>query len=589
MFIPTTREELKKLKWHRPDIILVTGDSYIDSPFIGVAIIGKVLIDAGFKVAIIAQPDLSSNKDITRLGNPRLYWGVTAGCMDSMVCNYTALKKRRKNDDFTPGGSNDKRPDRATIKYCNLIRQHFKETAPIVIGGVEASLRRVTHYDFWANKLRRSILFNAKADFLSYGMGERSMVELAHALKDNLPTENIRGLCYPSKEVPSDALILPSFDECVKDKTAFIDMFRTFYQNNDPKSAKRLAQKQDARWLIQNPPPEYLSSEELNHVHELDYELAQHPYYAKDGDVKALETIKYSIPVQRGCYGECNFCAIAIHQGRTVRSRTQESIIDEAKSFEKVDGYKGIIHDLGGPTANMFGYECQLKLEKGACQNKRCLFPKKCPSLKVDHSSQIELLQSIRKLPSVKKVFIASGIRYDLILSDTDCGFAYLKEVVEHHISGQMKVAPEHVTPNVLRLMGKPGQKELVEFKKMFDKLNAETGKKQFMTYYLIAAHPGCSDGDMQELKTFTSKTLKINPEQVQIFTPTPSTWASVMYYTETDPFSGEKIYVEKDPHRKQKQKNVVTPSANRHNKPKHKRGSSQNKQQRNSQKRKRR
>lgn len=559
MFIPTTREELQKLGWEKPDIILVTGDSYIDSPFIGVAIIGKVLIKAGYKVAIIAQPDVNSDKDITRLGEPTLFWGVTAGCMDSMVCNYTASRKRRRNDDFTPGGENNRRPDRATIKYCTLIRQFFKDTAPIVLGGVEASLRRVAHYDFWTNKLRRSILFNAKANILSYGMGEKSMVAIANAIQTGESFKNIPGICYIDKQPREGYLTLPSYDECATDKDKFIDMFREFYRNNDPLTAKGLCQQQDQRWLIQNPPTSYLTSDELDQVHELDYELAQHPYYEKQGLVKALETIKFAIPTHRGCYGECNFCAIAIHQGRTVRGRSESSIIREAKKLTQRKDFKGNISDLGGPTANMYGYECPRKLKSGACQDKRCLYPQACNVMPINHRPQLNLLKKLRQLQGIKKVFICSGIRYDLILSDRDCGYKYLQEVVEHHVSGQMKVAPEHTEPHVLDLMGKPGRDQLLKFKDMFYDLNRKAGKKQFLTYYLIAAHPGCSEDDMKSLKAFASRELKTNPEQVQIFTPTPSTWASVMYYTEKDPFTGNPIFVEKEQGRKERQKTAVT------------------------------
>ena len=558
MFIPTTRQELDQLGWDQPEIILVTGDSYIDSPFIGVAIIGKVLLAAGFKVAIIAQPDVDSDTDIGRLGEPTLFWGVTAGCMDSMVCNYTASRKRRRTDDFTPGGENSKRPDRATIKYCTLIRRFFKNTAPLVIGGVEASLRRLTHYDFWTNKLRKSILFNAKADYLAYGMGEKSMVELAEALRENRPVENIRGFSYISKEPRKGYLTLPSHQECLDDKMKFIELYHGMYDNIDVITANGLNQQQDTRWLIQNPPAKYLTEKELDEVGDLEYELEQHPFYEKDGPVKALETIRFAIPTHRGCYGECNFCAITVHQGRTVRSRSQESIVREANRMTKHKKFKGNISDLGGPTANMYGYECQKKLTKGACKDKRCLFPTTCPTLKVKHRPQLDLLKQLRSIAKVKKVFISSGIRYDLMLADQKDGVNYLKEIVNHHVSGQMKVAPEHTEQRILDLMGKPGTESLIKFKNLFYKLNEEAGKKQFLTYYLIAAHPGCSEADMADLKKFASEELKTSPEQVQIFTPTPSTWSSVMYYTEMDPFSGEKIFVEKEQGRKDKQKQIV-------------------------------
>ncbi len=569
MFIPTTRKELDQLGWDQPEIILVTGDSYIDSPFIGVAIVGKVLLAAGFKVAIIAQPDMQSDKDITRLGEPTLFWGVTAGCMDSMVCNYTASRKKRRSDDFTPGGENNRRPDRATIQYCTLIRRFFKNTAPLVIGGIEASLRRLTHYDFWTNKLRKSILFNAKADYLAYGMGEKSMIELAEALRDRRPVENIRGFCYISKEPRKGFLTLPSHQECLDDKMKFIELYQGMYDHMDVITAKGINQQQDNRWLIQNPPAKYLTEQELDDVGDLDYELEQHPYYAEQGEVKALETIRFAIPTHRGCYGECNFCAITIHQGRTVRSRSPESIIREAKRISEHKKFKGIISDLGGPTANMYGYECNKKLTKGACKDKRCLYPDTCKAMPIDHNVQLDLLKKLRNVPKVKKVFISSGIRYDLMLADKKNGVNYLNDIVTHHVSGQMKVAPEHTEQRILDLMGKPGKESLIKFKNLFYKLNAEAGKKQFLTYYLIAAHPGCTEQDMQDLKKFASEELKTSPEQVQVFTPTPSTWSSVMYYTEMDPFSGEKIFVEKEQGRKDRQKDIIVAKRNFHSRQK--------------------
>ena len=426
MFLPTTIQECQKLGWAQPDIILITGDSYIDSPFIGVAVVGKVLTKAGFKVAIIAQPEA---EDITRLGEPTLFWGVTGGCMDSMVTNYTALKKPRRSDDFTPGGENTKRPDRACLAYSNLIRRYFKNTAPIVLGGVEASLRRVTHYDFWSNKLRRSILFDAKADYLLYGMGENSAVELAEALRDQTGIESVKGLCYMSKEPREEYLQLPDHDLTLKEKTAFIEMFAIFYENNDPQTAKGLCQKVDARYLIQNPPADYLTESELDGIHELGFELKQHPFYEAQGSVKALETIKFSIPTHRGCYGECNFCAIAVHQGRTVRSRSEGSVVNEAEKLTKLPDFKGYISDVGGPTANMYGYECDKKLASGPCAKKRCLYPQICRQLKPSHRPQLNLLKKVRKISGVKKVFVSSGIRYDLILDDKATGLEELKEV----------------------------------------------------------------------------------------------------------------------------------------------------------------
>ena len=565
MFLPTTPQELQRLGWDALDVILVTGDSYIDSPFIGAALIGKLLSKAGYRVGIIAQPDPNSDADIGRLGEPRLFWGVTAGSIDSMVANYTALKKKRKSDDYTPGGVNERRPDRATIVYTNLIRRFSKKASPqhkarpIVLGGIEASLRRVAHYDFWSDRVRGSVLFDAKADYLLYGMAEKAVLEFAAALQNGVDPRGVRGLCYIDREIPAGYLELPALEVVAQDKHAFIDMFHVFYQNNDPLTAKGLAQRHGDRCLIQNPPSTYQTQPELDEVYDLGFELAQHPFYERQGPVKALETIRFSIATHRGCYGECNFCAIAVHEGRTVRWRSRDSILREADQLTQHPQFKGYIQDLGGPTANMYGYECRKKLTSGSCPQKRCLYPTVCPALKVDHKPQLDLLQEVRRLQGVKKVFVASGIRYDLLMADSARGDEYLREVVEHHVSGQMKVAPEHTEDAVLSRMGKPGKDSLLHFKEKFDRLSAKAGKKQFLTYYMIAAYPGCTEQDMLRLKRFASQKLQVNPEQVQIFTPTPSTYASVMYYTEMDPFTRQPIYVEKDPRRKERQKDIVT------------------------------
>lgn len=558
MFLPTTKEEMNKLGWEQCDVILISGDAYIDSPFIGVAVVGRILEAMGFKVGIIGQPNLE-NGDITRLGEPKLYWGVSGGSIDSMVSNYTATKKFRNSDDYTPGGKNDKRPDRATLVYTNLIRRHFKNTVPIVLGGIEASLRRVTHYDYWTNKLKKPILFDAKADYLIYGMGEMAIREFTNALANNLDPTKVRGVCYISKEEVSEYIQLPSHDECLKDKEKYIDLFDHFYQNNDPINAKGLCQKIDTRYLIQNPPCDYLDEKEMDEIADYSYVRDLHPYHKPQGKVKCLETIKFSIQTHHGCWGECNFCAIGVHQGRTIRTRSESNILKEAKDFTKYKDFKGIISDVGGPTANMYGYECGKKLKKGTCDDIRCVdFDRLCKVMKVDHSRHLKLLRDIRKVPGVKKAFVASGLRYDFISADKKYGYEYLKELVNHHISGQMKVAPEHTSDRVLKLMGKPGKQPLIEFKQMYDRLNKEAGKKQFLTYYLIAAHPGCEEKDMHELKHFTKHELKMNPEQAQVFTPTPGTYSSVMYYTELDPVTRKKIYVEKDTRRKEKQKDIV-------------------------------
>lgn len=568
MFLPTTFEEIKKLGWDSLDIILVSGDTYIDSSYNGSALIGKWLMKKGFRVGIIAQPDINSPDDITRLGEPKLFWAVSAGCVDSMVANYTATKKKRHKDDFTPGGENTKRPDRASIVYTGLIKRFFKNSkTPIVLGGIEASLRRIVHYDYWSNQLRRSLIFDAKADILSYGMGEKSMLQLAQAIRDQKDWKDIRGLAYISKEPKANYITVPSFEECRDDKFKFIEMFNTFYKNCDSITAKGLNQQHGDRWLIQNPPSENFSSELLDEIYGMDFERDVHPYYKKEGVVRALDTIKYSLTTHRGCYGECNFCAIAIHQGRTVSSRSEDSIIKEITNITKDKKFKGNISDVGGPTANMYQMECAKKLKLGACSDKRCLYPQTCPALKPNHSRQIDLLKKLRSIQGIKKIFIASGIRYDLILDDYEKGDKYLEEIVAHHVSGQMKIAPEHTEDKVLSLMGKQGKDYLKEFKNRFYKLNKKLDKKQFLTYYLIAAHPGCSEKDMLDLKVFASEELKISPEQVQIFTPTPSTYSTLMYYTEINPFTNKKIFVEKDNGKKEKQKTIIIPKGISHDK----------------------
>jgi uncharacterized radical SAM protein YgiQ len=557
-YLPTTPEELHQRGWDALDIILVTGDSYIDSPFIGAAVIGRVLEAAGYRVGIIAQPDITSPQDITRLGEPRLWWGVTGGSVDSMVANYTASKFKRKSDDYTPGGLNTRRPDRATIAYTNLIRRFFKNTRPIVLGGIEASLRRVVHYDFWSNNLRRSILFDAKADYLLYGLAEQSVVAFTRAIQSGGDPAGTRGLCYISRQIPDGYVELPSFETVSTDKLAFIEMFHTFYHNNDPITAKGLVQRHADRYLVQNPPFPYPSQVELDSVYTLPFQRAQHPFYEQQGSVKALETIRFSISTHRGCYGECNFCAIAVHEGRTVRWRSADSIMAEAETLTQLPGFKGILQDVGGPTANMYGFECRKKLTRGACEDRRCLYPLVCPSLKPNHEPQIELLRRLSHIPGIKKVFVASGIRYDMLPADPGHGDQYLREIVEHHVSGQLKVAPEHTEDAVLAKMGKPGSSALLQFKRRFDDLSARAGKNQFLTYYLIAAHPGCSETDMLRLKQFTSRELHISPEQVQIFTPSPSTYSNLMYYTEMDPFSRRPLFVEKDTARRERQKLLV-------------------------------
>jgi uncharacterized radical SAM protein YgiQ len=558
LFIPTTMEEAKSFGWDRFDVILVTGDTYIDSPYMGVAVIGHVLLDAGYRVGIIAQPDIRDGRDITRLGEPVIFWGVTSGSVDSLVSNYTASGKKRTHDDLTPGGRNVRRPDRAVIVYTNLIRQHYKNTAPIVIGGIEASLRRIAHYDFRDGKIRRSLLFDAKADILVYGMGEYAAREIADRLKNGRDCRGIPGTCYISGEMVPDYIELPSFELAVKDKGEFIAMSRLFFRNSDPAGGRGMAQKHGDRYLVHNPPAPSLTSEELDRVYELDYERDLHPYYRRMGEARALDTIRFSITTHRGCFGGCNFCSIAVHQGRGIVSRSEESIIREVKSFVRDPAFRGIIADIGGPTANMYGMVCRTMARRGPCADKQCLGDYVCKSMSVSHKSQVSLLRKIRKIPGIRKAFVASGIRHDLVIADRDAGEEYLSEIVGHHVSGQLKVAPEHCVGRVLDLMGKPSVEGLLEFRDLFNRLNKQQRKKQFLTYYLIAAHPGCALEDMKHLSGFMRKELHIDPEQVQIFTPLPSTWSAVMYYTGRNPFTGVAIFVERDNAEKEKQKKAL-------------------------------
>ena len=559
MFLPATREEMDSLGWRECDIILITGDAYVDSPYFGTALIGKYLLSQGYRVAVIPQP--VGAEDIARFGEPRLFWGVTAGSVDSMVSNYTPIKKYRMEDDLTAGGKNTRRPDRASIVYVNYIRERFKKTRPIVLGGIEASLRRIAHYDYWSNSVRRSLLFDAKADYLVYGMGERTVLQLADLLSHGEDPRSIRGLCYAAKakEIPCDTVILPSYEEVSADKNAFIEMFKIFSANADHITASKLVQKHADRFLVQNEPQYPLSTDELDEVYSLEFEHEAHPIHATEGNVRALDTIRFSVTAHRGCYGECSFCAIALHQGRHVVSRSEESIIHEVELFTRHPRFKGIVYDLGGPTANMYGFDCEKKISEGACLSKRCLYPSVCGSLPVDHSRQRSLFKKILSVKGVRKLFVASGVRYDLIFADKN-GEAYAEDLICSHISGQMKIAPEHTNEKVLSLMGKSGTSSLIRFKKLFDLLNKKLGKKQFLSYYFIAAHPGCTTFDMRSLSDFCRRELAHRPEQVQIFTPTPSTWSTLMYYTGINPFTGEEIFVERDRAQKINQKNILKP-----------------------------
>lgn len=558
MFIPTTKEELIALGWKSLDIILVSGDTYIDSYFDGIALIGKVLLSKGYKVGIIAQPGTSGSQCIMRLGEPNLFWGISAGCVDSMVANYTALLKKRRTDDLTPGALNNRRPDRATLIYTNLIQRFSKNKRPIILGGIEASLRRIAHYDYWSDKIRRSILLDSKADALVYGMGEKTIIELAQKIKNSVDWTDTKGICYLSNEKPRNAIELPSFEQVQKDKDSFIRMFNLFYKRNKIQSEEQLFQQHSNRFLIHNPPQSPPSQDELDSYYELDFERDVHPFYKKQGKVKALETIKFSICSHRGCFGECNFCSIAIHQGNKIISRSKESIIKEAKKLSNKPDFKGNISDLGGPSANMYGMNCKSTKKNFKCE-KNCISPNVCKNLNNSHSELINLLKELRQLPKIKNVFIGSGIRFELVFSDKQNGIKYLSDIIEHHVSGQMKIAPEHISRQVLKAMGKESEYSVLDFKNEFYKINKKIGKKQFLTYYFIAAHPACHEADMIQLRNFIKKDLKINPEQVQIFTPTPSSYSTLMYYTEKSQLTNEKIFVEKSLKKKREQKEMIT------------------------------
>jgi uncharacterized radical SAM protein YgiQ len=557
MFLPTTKAEMKKFGWSNLDIIFITGDTYIDSSYIGVSILSNLLVKYGYKVGVIAQPDIK-NDDITRLDEPNLFWAVTAGSLDSMVANYTASKKFRKKDDLTPGGENNKRPDRASIVYSNLIRKYYKNTKPIVLGGVEASLRRIPHYDYWDNKIRGSLLFDAKADIIIYGMAEKSILQLADSLKKGSDYRDIKGICYITKEIKKDFVLLDSFEELKKDKLKFINFFNSCYNNLDPFQAQGLVVPHADRFLIVNPPQLPLNETEMDEIYDLDYQYDVHPYYKKFGKVKALETIKFSITSHRGCYGECNFCSISLHQGKIISQRSIDSIYKEAKKITTLPQFKGYILDIGGPTANMYDIECSKKLSKGHCKNKRCLFPERCDKLEIDHSKQIRLLKKLRTIKDIKAIFIGSGLRYEMLLEDKRHGLEYLQEIIKHHVSGQLKIAPEHINQNLLNLMGKPNNKKLIEFRTKYKEFAKKEKKQVYLTYYFIVAHPGSCVKETEELRLFIKKELKLKPEQIQIFTPLPSTYSTLMYYTEVNPFTLEKIEVEKNIKNKERQKRII-------------------------------
>ena len=548
-FLPVSRQDMEKLNIEQLDFVYVVGEAYVDHPSFGHAIISRVLEDAGYSVGIIALPDWHTKDDFTKLGKPRLAFLCSAGNMDSMVNRYTVNKKTRSEDSYAPGGKAGMRPDRATVVYCNRIREAYGDV-PIVIGGVEASLRRFAHYDYWDNKVRRSILFDSRADILIYGMGEHQIVEIADLLAKGSTTDefaDVDGICYISKDKPSDAKEMPSFELVKEDKREYALSCKMQYEYYG-----KTAQQHGDRWLVVNKPSPPLTTAEMDKVYELPYMRTYHPMYEKDGGVPAIEEVKFSITSSRGCFGSCNFCAIAFHEGRKISARSHESIIKEAKLMIKDPDFKGYINDVGGPTANFRHSSCDKKV---ACPNKKCLYPKPCENMKVDHRDYLKLLRKLRSLDGVKKVFVRSGIRYDYLLYDKNTDF--FEELCKHHVSGQLRVAPEHISDNVLQYMGKPGRQVYDRFVDKFYNINKKLGMNQYVVPYLMSSHPGSTLNDAVMLAEYL-RDHRLTPEQVQDFYPTPGTISTCMYYTEIDPFTMKPVYVPKTFEEKQMQRALL-------------------------------
>lgn len=559
-FLPATKEELRERGITQPDFVYVIGDAYVDHPSFGPAIIGRVLESHGYSVAILAQPDWKDPESIQVYGEPRLAFLVSSGNMDSMVNHYSVSKKRRKTDAFTPGGVMGKRPDRADMVYSNLIRHVYKHV-PIILGGIEASLRRMAHYDYWADGFKRSLLLDSGADLISYGMGERSIVEIADALASGISIRNltfVNGTVYKTshKEDIYDAIFLPDYESMKADKTLYAKSFGIQQKNADPIRGKRMAEQYSEHlFIVQNPPAKPLSQEEMDEIYDLPFQRAVHPSCLTQGEVPAFSEIKFSLASCRGCFGACSFCALTFHQGRIIQARSHESLLREARAMTKDKDFKGYIHDVGGPTADFRQPACDKQLKAGACPERQCLFPKPCPNLKADHSDYISLLRKLRAIPGVKKVFIRSGIRFDYVLADPNQSF--LKELCEYHVSGQLKVAPEHVSDAVLAKMGKPNRSVYEEFCRRYKKMNETLQKKQYLVPYLMSSHPGSTLKEAVELAEYC-RDLGYMPEQVQDFYPTPSTMSTCMYYTGLDPRTMEKVYVPKNPHEKAMQRALI-------------------------------
>ena len=552
-FLPVSRQEMIKRGWDCVDFVYVTGDAYIDHSSFGTAIISRLLERNGYRVGIIAQPDWREDSSICVFGRPRLGFLVSAGNMDSMVNHYTVAKKRRHTDSYSPGGKMGLRPDRACTVYGNLIRRTYKDV-PVILGGIEASLRRLAHYDYWEDKVKRSILLDSGADLISYGMGEHSILEIAEALMAGIPVSRITyvaGTVYRAGRdaLPSDAVILPSYETISQDKRAYARSFAVQYQNTDPFNGKILAEDYGSRgYVVQNPPARPLTMQEMDDVYELPYTGAWHPVYDAEGGVPALSEIRFSLTSSRGCFGGCSFCALTFHQGRILQVRSHDSLLREAERMTREPDFKGYIHDVGGPTADFRQPSCQKQLTRGVCRHRQCLIPEPCPNLTCGHDDYVQLLRKIRALPGVKKVFVRSGVRFDYCLLDKDRTF--LRELTAYHVSGQLRVAPEHVSDEVLRLMGKPSHTVYQKFLKEYNAMNKSLGLDQYAVPYFMSSHPGCHLKDAVKLAEYV-RDLGYTPEQVQDFYPTPSTLSTCMYYTQIHPLTGESVYVPRDPHEK--------------------------------------
>ena len=561
-FLPVSYADMEARGWDQPDFVYVCGDAYVDHPSFGASIISRVLEAKGYRVAMLCQPDYKTTDDFKRFGRPRLGFLVSAGNIDSMVAHYTAAKRKRSYDYYSPGGKMGNRPDRAVIVYCNRIRQAFGDV-PIILGGLEASLRRFAHYDYWDDRVRRSILVDSRADILTYGMGEAILIRLAELLDRGIPIKKIRDvrgtvyLCAKEDKINFENVGGWNYDDLKTDKRLYAEAFAEQYRNQDSVNGRAIIEYYDDKMLVQNPPMPPLEREMLDWVYSLPYARTYHPMYEKDGGVPAIAEVQFSLTHNRGCFGGCNFCALAFHQGRTVRSRSIESVVAEAHKIVKLPGFKGYIHDVGGPTANFRDPACEKQLKDGVCPNRKCLAPKPCKNLRADHAEYIELLSRVEQVPGVKRVFVRSGIRFDYLLADEHTGDAFFKKLVRDHVSGQLKVAPEHCAPNVLRKMGKPDIEVFEKFKRRYFELSNACGKEQYLVPYLMSSHPGSTLNEAVELALYLKK-WDYSPEQVQDYYPTPGTASTVMFYTGLDPFTMQEVFVPTDYEEKQMQRALL-------------------------------